>query len=215
MFVNNKVVLDHYFLMVPQFHAAELQFHAAHRAAAVRGFDLPFISEDFAVRIVTPSDYPDEFQALLAGGFTSLALTAPEIDASAPALFLSTQPELIAAMDAKIEVIVPDAVSRAKLRDIMIRRFLEGEQVRLELQDWPQTSSEVEERQLVREAELELENLLSDASAARRVDDLIKGFQDDLIVNVKGLRSIDAARIAHGQISEWLMRCPLDFREPA
>jgi hypothetical protein len=215
LFAGNQIVLDHYFLMVPQFHAAELQFHAAMRATKVRSFGLPFISDNFAVRIVTPRDYPEEYKALLSGGFVDLTLTVPEIEASAPSLFRTTKPDLVSTMDAKIEVIMTDPVSREKLRDVMVRYFLESEQLLRELEDWPHTRTAIEQRQVLRERDLELENLLSTDGAAKRVSDLIESYRGDLLANVPALREIDAACIASGQVSEWLMRCPLNFSEPA
>ena len=215
LFAGNQILLDFYFLMVPQFHAAELQFHAADRAQKVRGFGLPFISDRFAIRIVTPRDYPDEYRALVAGGYAELELTDPQVEAAAPQLFQSEKPELVTTLDRKIEVILTDTGGRETLRDIMVRYFLESEQLLLELEEWPHTRTAIEERQVLCERKLELENLLSSNPAANRVSELIASYQNDLLANVPGLRQVDAARLASGQVSEWLMRCPLRFREPA
>src|SRR3954453_23378615 len=52
--ILDGVVLEHYFLMVPEYHAAELVAYAATRSEAVRGYELAFIDERFAIRIKTP-----------------------------------------------------------------------------------------------------------------------------------------------------------------
>jgi len=37
-------------------------------------------------------------------------------------------------------------------------------------------------------------------------------YRQDLIDHVGGLDDVQAQQIATGQIGEWLMQCPLDFR---
>src|SRR5450759_1506039 len=47
---------QYYFLLVPQFHAADLVVYAAKRSETVRGWGLTFIASDFSIRIKTPDD---------------------------------------------------------------------------------------------------------------------------------------------------------------
>jgi hypothetical protein len=212
--VLHGVVLDYYFLMVPQYHAAELVSYAAKRAEVVRGFGLPFIGSNFAIRIKEPNDYPAEMQAALTDASAKCALPVPAIADEHVRLFETETPHLAAVMDEKLAVVKQHLPSAdvEQLRDFLIRAFLAKEQVMDALRSWPDTWEAVERRRQLRQDALELESELSDEQPNRRILKLINDYSIELTENVGGVREADAQRLARGQTGEWLMRCPLRFK---
>lgn len=212
--VLDGLVLDYYFLMVPEYHASELVSYAATRAEVIRGYGLPFISDSFAIRIKTPDDYPNELNAALVDASAKCALPPPDVDEDRVALFATDEPHLAQVLDQKLEILrqyVPTA-DLSSLRDSLVRAFLAKEQVMEALRDWPDTWEAVERRRQLRQHSLELESELSDELPSSRILDLIKDYTADLSENVGGVREGDAQLLARGQAGEWLMRCPLRFR---
>ncbi|WP_157570566.1 hypothetical protein [Microtetraspora malaysiensis] len=210
----NGLILEHYFLMVPEFHAAELVSYAHSRAAVVREYGLSFISPTFAIHIKTLHDYPSELRAALADGAAKAAVPPPLVNATEVGLFPSDKPHLVTVLERKLAVLkasTPEAGVRA-LRDRFIRAFLQKEGVMASLRDWPDTWEAVELRRQLREEYLEIESELSPDDPSSRMLSLIKSYQADLEAHVSGIREPDAQRIALGQVGDWLMRCPLDFR---
>lgn len=211
--VLDGLKIEHYFLVVPQYHAAELVAHAATRAKAVREYQLSFIGESFSIKIKTLRDYPAELTAALRDDDAKAVVPDTEIQIERIDSFCVERPELMEVLDAKLAVV---AASRnnadvASLRAQFIRAFLKKEHAMAVLRDWPQTWEAVERRRQLRQEALELESELSPDSPNRRVLDLVQDYKNDLAVNVGGIGGPDAQRIAMGQVGEWLMRCPLHF----
>jgi hypothetical protein len=169
--VLGDVVLGHYFLCVPEYHAAELVAYAATRAEAVRGYGLDFIGDDFEIRIKVPADYPAELAAAMRDGAAQALVPEPVVEDEHVELFSEDKPELVRVMDEKLAVLAevspgPDVVV---LRDGLIRAFLAKEQVMDALREYPETWEGVERRRALRQEELELESELSPESPDRRV----------------------------------------------
>lgn len=213
--VLDGLILEHYFLMVPEYHAVELVAYASKRAEAVRDYGLSFISPNFAIKIKTPADYPAEVLAAHKDGSAKALVPVPNVGDEQVILFSAEKPELVEVMESKLAVLKARApgTNTTVLRDHFIRAFLAKQQVLTALRDWPDTWESVELRRKLRQDLLELESELSPDSPDRRMLTLIKDYQADLDENVGGIRQPDAQRLALGQVGEWLMRCPLRFRE--
>ena len=205
-------VFQHYFLLVPQFHAVDLVVYAAKRSEIVRGWGLTFIASDFSIRIKTPEDYPDELQAAMRDGSAKAMIPAPAVADSDVGLFPGARPGLVRVLDEKLAVIALSGANAAALRDYFIRAYLAKEQVMEALKEWPDTWEAVEQRRQLRQERLELESELSPGEPERRVVNLVSEYQEDLLKHVSGVRDADAQRLALGQTGEWMMRCPLRFR---
>jgi hypothetical protein len=215
--ILDGVILKHYFLVVPEYHAAELVTYAAARSEAVRRYKLTFIGEGFAIRIKTPQDYPGELRAALQDGAVTAIVPEPQVAEEHVELFSGKKPELVDVLDAKLAVLqaASPGTDLTVLRDTFIRAVLAKEQVMEALHEWPDTWEAVERRRVLRQEALELESELSPDAPDRRVLGLIKDYEHDLVANVAGVRQADAQRLAMGQTGEWLMRCPLRFRSPS
>lgn len=211
IFAPIGIAIHDYFLLVPQYHAAELVQHASKRSAVVVGWKLPFIGDDFMIHIKVPADYPAELRAAQLDGAARAVVPAPAIDEPEVSLFAREKPDLIQRLEKKLSSIAADPEDLRELRDKLVRAFLAKEQLLEALKDWPETWEAVEARRLLRQEQLEIDNVLSPDSPQRRIMGLIDGYRDDLISTIASLREPDAARIARGQVGDWLMSCPLRF----
>ncbi|SFB29210.1 hypothetical protein SAMN05216266_107299 [Amycolatopsis marina] len=212
--VLGDTAIRHYFLLVPEYHAVELVEYAHKRSEVVRQYNLPFIDEQFAIRIKTPHDYPTEFAAALRDDSAKALVPDPEIKDSNVDSFDKSKPELVERLDQKLAVLQQHSPTSdvAVLRNQFIRAFLAKEQVMDGLREWPDTWEAVEARRTHRQNTLELENELDPAAPSQRLLDLIRSYGEELGSQVAGIRLLDAQRISMGQAGDWLMRCPLRFR---
>ncbi|MDO7868153.1 hypothetical protein [Nocardioides jiangxiensis] len=209
------MVVRHYFLVVPQFHAAELVEYANKRADVVRAWDLPFISEDFAVRIKTLQDYPAEYHAALHDGSSKALLPEPHVDDEAVEGFADDEPELAATLVAKLRKLKAHhaAADVEAMSHQLTKAYLAKEELMEALQAWPQTREAVERQRRLRQEVLEFENGLAIEAPHSRVANVAKEYAADLRDTVAGLAAADAQRLSFGQIGDWLMRCPLEFQD--
>ncbi|GGK80627.1 hypothetical protein Sme01_45000 [Sphaerisporangium melleum] len=212
--VLDGLILEHYFLMVPEYHAVELVEYANKRAQAVRGYGLSFIGQNFSIKIKTPTDYPAEVRAAQIDASAKAMVPSPKVADEQVSLFSTEKPQLVGVMERKLSVLEEGSpgANIVVVRDRFIRAFLAKEQVMEALREWPDTWEAIELRRQLRQDYLDLESELSAESPDRRMLNLIKEYQADLETNVGGIRQPDAQTLALGQVGEWLMRCPLRFR---
>lgn len=208
------LVFHHYVLFVPQYHAAELVVSAASRSEAVRSWGLAFVAADFAIRIKTPEDYPAELTAAMEDRAAHAMISTPGVTEERILSFPGERPDLVKTLDEKLGVLsTQTGANESVLRDKLIRAYLAREQILGQLQrEWPHLSEGVERARRVREEALEIESELDSDAPDRRVLTLLEGYKDHLLGNVPGIREPDAQQLAHGQVADWLMRCPMRFR---
>jgi hypothetical protein len=213
--VLGGLVISHYFLCVPQYHAAELVKYAEERAKAVRNFGLNWIAEDFAVRIKTPEDYPAEMRAALFDGAAKSILPPAEVVGEEIEAFADNSPYLASTLVSKLGQLKahhPTADVEA-LREQFIKSFLDKEQILAHLREWPETLEAIEVQRQMRQELLETESALDLDTPPARLKALLVDYSAQLNDSCAGITTVDANRLARGQAGEWLMRCPMSFRD--
>ncbi|UMG93995.1 hypothetical protein [Nocardioides sp. TF02-7] len=95
-------VLDHYFLIVPEYHSTEVIAHANKRAQLVRSWGLPFISDKFAIAPKTPQDYQGQYQAALLDAAAQVLLAEPTVSDAAVDGFGGKEPALATTLLEKV-----------------------------------------------------------------------------------------------------------------
>jgi hypothetical protein len=215
IFRPHSIVIDHYFLVVPQYHAVELVQHAAKRSEVVRSWKLSFIGPKFMIHIKVPEDYVAELRAARADGVAKTDLPQPDVSDAHTTLFVQEKPELVSTLETKLAHLDSVPANKTALRDALIRQFLAKEQLLSSLREWPDTWEAVESQRQLRQEQLELDNLLEGDLPDRRMKGLIEGYAEQLANKVPSLHEADATRIARGQVGDWLMRCPLSFKAPS
>lgn len=207
-------VLNHYFLIVPEYHSTEVIEHANKRAELVRSWGLPFISDTFAIALKIPQDYQGEYQAALADAAAQVVLAEPFVSDVEIQEFGGNEPELATTLLEKLERLkdhhpIADVdVMRASLT----RWFLAKEEMMEALRGMPQTREAVEAQRRLHQEALEFENGFAVTEPHKRVSQVVVDYAKQLEESVAGLRAGDAQRISRGQTGEWLMRCPLEFQ---
>ncbi|MGP5642550.1 hypothetical protein ACTXO6_04280 [Corynebacterium variabile] len=208
------VVIEHYFLIVPQYHSTELVAHANNRAQVVRSWGLPFISVDFAIALKTPEDYQGEYQAALSDAKAKVLLPEPSVTNDQVAGFAGNEPELAATLSSKLATLQSHhpAADVDVMHTQLTKWFLIKEEMMEVLRSLPQTREAVEAQRRLRQESLEFENGFAITQPHDRVMQVMKDYAEQLESRVAGLRPGDAERLSRGQAGEWLMRCPLEFQ---
>lgn len=207
-------VLNHYFLIVPQYHSTEVIEHANKRSELVRSWGLPFISDKFAIAPKTPQDYQGQYQAALLDAAAQVVLAEPTVSDVAVEDFAGEEPELATTLLEKLERLKGHhpAADVDVMRASLTRWFLAKEEMMEALRGMPQTREAVEAQRRLRQETLEFENGFAVTQPHNRVMQVVADYAKQLEASVAGLRVGDAERLSRGQAGEWLMRCPLEFQ---
>lgn len=208
------VVIEHYFLIVPEYHSTELVAYANERAETVRSWDLSFVSANFAITLKTPKDYQGEYQAALSDAAAQVLLPDPSVSDDAVTGFAGSEPELAATLSTKLVTLqgYHPTANVDVMRKSLTQWFLAKEEMMEMLRSLPQTREAIEAQRRLKQESLEFENGFAVTLPHDRVLQIVKEYSEQLESRVAGLRPGDAERLSRGQAGEWLMRCPLEFQ---
>ncbi|WIY83548.1 hypothetical protein [Propionimicrobium sp. PCR01-08-3] len=208
------VIVEHYFLIVPQYHSTELVAYANQRAQEIRSWCLPFISANFSIALKTPKDYQGEYQAALSDAAAQVLLPEPSVSDDQVEIFVGSEPDLTATLSRKLKTLqgYNPAANVDVMRNALTRWFLIKEEMMEVLRSLPQTREAIEAQRRLRQESLEFENGFAVTLPHARVMQVVEDYSKQLQTCVAGLKPGDADRLSRGQAGEWLMRCPLEFQ---
>lgn len=206
--------IERYVFMVPRFDGADLAAHASRKASEVRDWNLPFISEDFEVGVVTDASYPEERARLIARGAASADIEIPSIEHDRVAAWAAANEVWIENLVRKIGHLNDDREKQAEMEDQLLSHYLASEDMRGSLRE---TSPEVWERlEAGRNGRMQLlatEQTFDTGEPARRFVD-VRDREEQRYKELPGIDETAAAYLAWGTAAEWLLECALDFVSP-
>ncbi|MFX1670821.1 hypothetical protein PWR63_00680 [Paraburkholderia sp. A2WS-5] len=121
---------------------------------------------------------------------------------------------LVATLDSKLQKLptLPTEAARIAFRTKVLQWYVDGQDVLDQLREYPEIYERVLETKLHREGFLAMSSVLgnnSTTSLKSALDDVKSDFQKE----VKALHAFSAETLAYEALSDWLLRCPLDFPE--
>lgn len=218
-FIKNKDKLDKLFdqtkirrwiLVVPRQVSQEVVIHANQKAKEVRSQNLPYVeSEHFRILVKDRQNFKVEEKTLIDQGIHKLKLDEISVTTDEVDNFESDQHEFIQNITsklAKLSTSTDDNIYEAKCE--LIKRFIVSENILQRLQeDYPEYYERIQTLRHQREHDLKLEALSNEApSLTDQVDRFLPRLESYGKLHLENNKAI-----AWGSISDWLMRCPLDF----
>lgn len=202
-------------LVVPFFDSVQLSLHAATKSADVLALGLPYVTNDFAIDIIDEKSLEVEKVALVQKGLGHIDATAASPSDAAVHDWAAGNDELVHNLDDKIARMRGlSAEDRRGFRDLVLRYYVQGQNVRQTLREAYLPLLElVEKAKREKETYLQGQALIlpgepTDVVAQTRWDYLVR-----LDSEVGGLTPGTREALSWEAIADWLLRCPLDFRE--
>lgn len=203
--------------VVPYWNDKELIRHANKKAGEVEERKLKHVAKQFRISILTQDDFAGEVQILASLGLHKFNPGAPSIAASELEQWMKrkTNLQLVNNLRRKAELLgegkSQDAKEKFQAR--MVANYIGGNIVlgRLE-RELPETHYKVAEYKATREANLETEAFLTSTSTVPSdfFNITLQQYREE-ISKVPGIGSLAADIIAREAVSDWLLRCPMDF----
>ena len=201
--------------LVPRVESRRLIEHATTKAVDIRKKRLQCVHPDFFIQIFTADDFPTERANIAGHGLADLDVTHRAVDLSQVDAWEHERPKLIDNLTAKIAKIptVNGPEEQRRLRQQLMRLYLEGENVLDQLRlSYPDMWAELLREKQSRESRLEAEWMLSGDPASDLLLDTVNSYRDVVVDQLPALKH-HADSVAWATVTDWLIRCPLDFRE--
>jgi uncharacterized membrane-anchored protein YhcB (DUF1043 family) len=218
-FIDNKeklskliygTTINRWVLVVPRHVSQELLIHANKKTGEVLAQRLPYVDQgNFMILVMDRECFKVEEQALIEQGIHKLKIEPDHVTPEQIEEFGEHQLEHIDNIVRKLSKLPASTEGKVDAaKSELVKRFITSENILQRLQeDYPQYYEHIQTLRLKREDDLSLEALSNDTPS---LEDQVNRFLPSLEDSSK-LHSENNMTIAWGSVSDWLMRCPLDF----
>lgn len=221
-FIKNKdklkpifgtVKITRWVLFVPFFDSKDLVSHAAKKTPDVIAANLAYVEQGFQVVICDEDQFRAERDFLLNARDESLKLSCTDATPTQIQEWSDGNDELVRKLDDKLRRLntlkTPD--SRSVFREKILGWYLEGQELLASLRSYPQTYEKVIAAKAHREKGLTVASLTHEGTAAELLNCTLRELKEDLRSTAKELSAASAESLTREAVSDWLLRCPLDF----
>ncbi len=204
-----SIKIRRYMFMVHRHDSSKLVQHAQGKVEEVKSWELPFISGDLAIVVVTDDSFPRERSTLLGSPPPLMYLELPEVAASEWAI---QNTELVATATRKLSSLPSKERPRGYLEALM-KQYLQAENVLETMRlKYPDQWQATERCRAQKEELLVLEyGAFFDSPSTGQILKIVDDLTQDLQRSVPALGIDMAKKLSWASVADWLMRCPLDF----
>lgn len=222
-FLNNSAVLQRllgsvqitrWALLVPYYDSKDIVAHAATKTTEVRSKGLSYVAPSFQVCICQEDDFPVARDLLMNTGTRSLQVLSrsPSAEEVATWSAANQQPSAILAQKLGRLPTLKTDVQRANFQNKVLHWYLRGQEILEALRLYPEVYAKVLEVKSHRE-EFLAAALVSGVPSPNILNEAINEFRATLQREVRELHQFPSEALAYEAVSDWLLRCPLDFPE--
>jgi hypothetical protein len=205
------IPIEHWILLVPVHDSNEVNLHGAKKTLEIRGLSCAHLDGHFEVGIHDQTSFAPDAVAAGISALTTVTLDIPQPTSEEISLWQAGSPDLLA--NATYKLIkrggpkeVQEAVAEA------VRCFLQGNAL---LDALRSNAPDLHEKVIGAVASRYRRLNFAGPQGGPAPGSILHTEIDNLIAAIKAtasnLSDDNAEQIAYGAVSEWIMRCPLDF----
>lgn len=207
--IPNGVKVHRYVVLVPLVSSKDVQAHANVLTDEIRIASLPYASDGICVVVQTLNAYERARQAVIARQLTKLDLPDPgSLDYS------QIEDPQVDIIHRKLEK--TDTFCDSSRRDPLVARLLENFVASegykgFVFDEYPDLHEQLQERLGDLESRLTVQYPLEHTDPDALLGTVLAD-AESVVTDVLNTRDAKSRVLAEGQVADWLMRCPLDFR---
>jgi len=222
-FIQNKPELVRLFggtpirrwiLIVPVFESALLVQHASKKSEEVLKAKLPYVADDFKVIIDTDSCFAKEINELVNSGVIPVENQNINVDPEDRHDWITSNNGLVGNLSQKAQKISRLAKD-GKIEDfkiLIIDHYLRGQNLlALFSKNYPDIYARLDNCKRMYECELNTLSLINSDPATQHLNEALTRYSEKLQNSAPNLPITTIQALGWEGISDWLMRCPLDF----
>jgi hypothetical protein len=206
------IKITRWILLVPHFDSKEIVTHASKKTKEVVEANLPYVSPEFRVVVMSEDDFNRE-KALVEKGI-NISITGPEIEQAQITKWADENDSLVETIEDKIKRIknFENNNESKKLRENIIRFYLDYQNVLEELRKYPIIHENIWTIINQKERYLEMKTLMSTETNLDLFRECLEDTEEAVKSEVSGIAPTTIHTIVYGTVSDWIIRCPLDFK---
>jgi hypothetical protein len=192
--------------------SADVTAHCAQKSLEIRALNLSYTTSDFEVLIHTEDDYKLEVEALSKQAY-QLNINFEKNTVQKVEGWIDENLTFLNNLDRKLPKVIGNEAQRQKTKNDLVHKYLDYQNLLARLlQDWSDIYEIVVTSVQNRQDYLETRFLTSpDLLPNEVIKAELQKLEDDLCREISTLKRTDIELIKWGVVSDWLIRCPLDF----
>ncbi|WP_449649194.1 hypothetical protein [Rahnella aceris] len=207
-----SIRISRWFLATPYNKSAKLAQYCTKKTLEVRELDIPYINDDFQILVKTEQDYPQEAFILRKDNF-QLSLDFNAVTEEKAKLFIDENISFLEKLNLKIPKINTNTDQHVTYKGFLVQKYLDYQNL-LDIlkKNWVDIYQIVYKCIKNREENLiGLFMLSPDYQPVKLIKDEIESLKKEISEEIPTFKQNDLNKITWGVISDWLIRCPLDF----
>lgn len=222
-FINNKpdlvklfgsTTIHRWVLLVPTYDSALLMQHASKKSEEVLQAKLPYVSSDFKIIIDTDSCFEKEINELTNAGVLEIDMEGLESEVEGRETWLESNEGLVNVLHTKSKKIstLSSEVKLEEFKYLIVDHYLRGQNLLSNFnKKFPDIYAKLNTCKRTYEKHLHTMSLIEDNPANQCLKDTLREYTGELGKSVPNLPTEAIKTLTWEAISDWLMRCPLDF----
>jgi hypothetical protein len=211
--IFSNLLISNWFLVVPRWESRRLLEHAGKKTNEVLKANLPYVADNFKVRIITDDAFPKEKESFFFSNPDKIVLKVSDPQDSDIEELAEQKPELINNCIGKLTKLKFNDADTHEYCKNFVFDYLKGQNVLAELLNcYPGIYKKINHIKGQREGYLSYNKMmakLSNKTGAEIISETFEVYKDQ--INEIGLANDIIEILAHEALSDWLLRCPLDF----
>lgn len=209
--VFGSLKISKYVFMVHRLDSKRLIEHATTKAAQIVALQLDFISDDFRIIVVTDDQYAKERDFIVA--LPEQLIQPDEVTPEGYESWTLDNSSLMEDAERKLKKIGLSGDGLSQALESIAYSYLESENALTKLRaNFPDHWNAAKSSRSRKERRLPMEFPAHENSSMTVVPAVVEALAKDLARDAPSLTGSVADLIAWGTVSDWLMRCPLDFK---
>ncbi len=203
--------ISRWVLATPEYQDSDLALYCSKKSGKVRRLGLPYISDDFQITIQTEGDYKAEVRSLRKDIY-QLCFDFANVDQHEIGNWIGENLTFLEKLDLKLPKIV-ESEKKGSTKSFLVLKYLEYQNLLDHLKaEWPEIHATIVDLVNNRRSYLESRFLTDQSKQPNEIIvNEISKLKSDISSQIPTLKNSDLELINWGVISDWLIRCPLDF----
>ncbi|MBC8952289.1 hypothetical protein [Xenorhabdus sp. PB62.4] len=207
------IKISRWILATPYSKSSKLTQYCTQKSLRVRALNLPYVADDFQILVQTDNDYITERLLLRRGNF-QLNLDIDDTTIENVVSFIEENIGFLEKLNLKLPKINSSESVQDSYRHFLIQKYLDYQNLLDELKrNWVDIYQIV--YKCIQQRETNLVGLsmlsLSNAQPGEKMLKQMEVLKENIEKEIPTLKESDLEKINWGVISDWLIRCPLDF----
>ena len=215
--ILGSIKISRWALFVPYFDSKDIVQHASKMTEKVLEKRLSYVADDFRVVVLDEQAFQTERDKLIRITDDSISVAVDPVTMQEVTRWANQNNEKTTTLEDKIGRLYSlNTIEKKKeFRDRVLKWFLEGQELLNALRKFPDTYEKIIHAKSHRENYLASLCISEDGISSK----IFSGAKSDILSTfsreVRELSPLNSDTLAHEALSDWLLRCPLDFPEIA